>query len=166
MKKTYQLQRLQNYARIILDNPNGDKATFDFAGGNVVEGLRPQMTLVGKYYQDLLENSELYRNKTIILLRSEKTAEDYAAEAADKAAEADKLAKEKATLDELENVGNCEKSEDKVEEKSTIVITDVTTPQELIAFVNEKLGVRVKTLRTALSTARDKGYEFPNLKEN
>lgn len=50
-----------------------------------------------------------------------------------------------------------------VKEKKVIVVEDITTPEQLIEFVGEKLEKVYQRPDAALNFAKNKGYEFPNL---
>jgi hypothetical protein len=43
------------------------------------------------------------------------------------------------------------------------VVEDITSPEQLIEFVGEKLEKTYQRPEAALNFAKNKGYEFPNL---
>lgn len=50
-----------------------------------------------------------------------------------------------------------------VVEKKVTVVEDITSPEQLIEFVGEKLENTYQRPEAALNFAKNKGYEFPNL---
>lgn len=137
MIKIYKLRQLRNNVSHVLIGKNGNTMRYNFINGNVSVGIYPSITLRNKYAQDLLEESELFKRQDVVLERTVKTAEDDV----------------------------------KVEEqKSKSPVADVhealgvTTPDELLAYVNATYSKRFSDPAKALSFAAKEGDVFPNLK--
>lgn len=124
---------------LVLVGKNGNTMRYNFANGNVAIGVYPSISLRNKYAQDLLEESELFKRQDVVLERMVKTAEDEVV-----------LKKE-------------EKEENKVVLNSR-ESTSVTTPDELLAYVNDTYSKRFSDPAKALSFAAKEGDVFPNLK--
>lgn len=125
----------------ILQDKNGVTVRYNFERGNVVTKRKPEIVLKNKYAQDLLEQSELFKSKTVTLIRAEKTPEDDLPAPEEKASEPN-------------------------EENNAKSIEEVTNDTELLAFVNKTDGRNERTaFRTpinALKWANENGYTFPN----
>lgn len=141
MIKVYRYNAERNVVSHILQDKNGVTVRYNFERGNVVTKRKPEIVLKSKYAQDLLEQSELFKSKTVTLIRSEKTPEDDLPVPEKKASESD-------------------------EENNPKSIGDVTNDTELLAFVNKADGRNERTaFRTpinALKWANENGYTFPN----
>ena len=81
MIKEYQLRKQQNSFEVTL-NYKGVKVRVAFTGGNVYNGTMPKFRTDDAFKQKVLEASELFKNKEVVLLRtigSDKTAGKVAA---------------------------------------------------------------------------------------
>ena len=76
MIKIYRLKQALNNSSHVLVGAGGNKVRYEFTGGNVIAGTCPEISLKGKYYQDLLEASELFKDGTVVLVREIKTSDD------------------------------------------------------------------------------------------
>lgn len=145
MIKVYRYIANRNSVSHILQGKNGVTVRYNFERGNVVTKQMPELILKNEYAQTLLENSELFKQGLVKLIRSEETLEDKlkkAAELAEKSSEEDK--------------------------KGPIEVASVVSDEDLIAFVNEedkREGSRqFKTLASALEWATKHNFAFPNHK--
>lgn len=141
MIKVYRYNAERNVVSHILQDKNGVTVRYNFERGNVVTKRKPEIVLKSKYAQDLLEQSELFKSKTVTLIRSEKTPDDDLPVPEEKAPESD-------------------------EDNNPKSIGVVTNDTELLAFVNKADGRNERTaFRTpinALKWANENGYTFPN----
>ena len=106
---------------------------YNFTGGNVIAGTCPEISLKGKYYQDLLEASELFKDGTVVLLREIKTSDDV------------------------------EEIVQKPEPKSVNTADEVTTPDELLVYINTNYDKKFTEPSKALAFAAKEGEVFANL---
>lgn len=140
MIKVYRYNADRNVVSHILQDKNGVTVRYNFERGNVITKRRPEIVLKSKYAQDLLEQSDLFKSKTVTLIRSEKTPED-----------------------DLPTPKNETPNPNEANAKS---IEEVTNDTELLAFVNKTDGRNERTaFRTpinALKWANENGYTFPN----
>lgn len=75
MRKIYKIaDKPRNYASFYLVN-NGVRIKYNFTGGNVIANVAPTFTTENKYYQDVLEGSDLFKNKIVKLFKTVKTEE-------------------------------------------------------------------------------------------
>lgn len=140
MIKIYKLRQLRNNVSHVLVGKNGNTMRYNFTNGNVATGVYPSISLRNKYAQDLLEESELFKRQDVVLERVVKTAEDEV------------VHKEK------------EKKEEVVVVRDSRESASVTTPDELLAYVNDTYSKRFSDPAKALSFAAKEGDVFPNLK--
>lgn len=106
---------------------------YNFTGGNVIAGICPEISLKGKYFQDLLEASELFKDGTVVLVREIKTSDD------------------------VEEVVPEEKP------KNVDTADSVTTPDELLVYVNTNYDKKFTDPSKALAFAAKEGEVFANL---
>lgn len=137
MIKIYKLRQLRNNVSHVLIGKNGNTMRYNFINGNVSVGIYPSITLRNKYAQDLLEESELFKRQDVVLERTVKTAEDDV--------KVEEQKSENPVADVHEALG-------------------VTTPDELLAYVNATYSKRFSDPAKALSFAAKEGDVFPNLK--
>ena len=76
MIKIYRLKQIRNNVSHVLEGAGGNTVRYNFTGGNVIAGTCPEISLKGKYFQDLLEASELFKDGTVVLVREIKTSDD------------------------------------------------------------------------------------------
>lgn len=145
MIKVYRYIANRNSVSHILQGKNGVTVRYNFERGNVVTKQMPELILKNEYAQTLLENSELFKQGLVKLIRSEETLED-------KMKKAEELAAKSA-----------EKTKN-----GPIEVASVVSDEDLIAFVNEedkREGSRqFKTLASALEWATKHNFVFPNHK--
>lgn len=139
MIKIYKLRQLRNNVSHVLVGKNGNTMRYNFINGNVSVGIYPSISLRNKYAQDLLEESELFKRQEVVLERTIKTAED------DVKPKAEEQKNDNPVADTHEALG-------------------VTTPDELLAYVNATYSKRFSDPAKALSFAAKEGDVFPNLK--
>lgn len=134
MIKIYRLKQVRNNVSHVLVGAGGNKVRYEFIGGNVIAGTCPEISLKGKYYQDLLEASELFKEGTVVLVREIKTSDDM---------------KENVPKPEPKNVNTAD---------------SVTTPDELLVYVNTNYDKKFTDPSKALAFAAKEGKEvFTNL---
>lgn len=133
MIKIYRLKKVQNNASHVLEGAGGNTVRYNFTGGNVVAGTCPEISLKGKYYQDLLEASKLFKDGTVVLVREIKTSDDV------------------------------EEIVQKPEPKSVNTEDEVTTPDELLVYINTNYGKKFTDPSKALAFAAKEGEVFANL---
>lgn len=133
MIKIYRLKKVQNNASHVLEGAGGNTVRYNFTGGNVVAGTCPEISLKGKYYQDLLEASKLFKDGTVVLVREIKTSDD------------------------VEEVVPEEKP------KNVDTADSVTTPDELLVYINTNYDKKFTDPSKALAFAAKEGEVFANL---
>lgn len=121
----------------ILVGQGGNSVRFNFTHGNTIVKKLPELTLRGKYYQDLLESSTLYTSGLVRCTRKIEEDSD----------------KEDATEQE-EDAATAEQG---VQE-----VASVKTADELIAYVNETYGKEFRNVANALKYAAKMSISFPN----
>jgi hypothetical protein len=133
MIKIYRLKKIQNNASHVLEGAGGNTVRYNFTGGNVIAGTCPEISLKGKYFQDLLEASKLFKDGTVVLVREIKTSDD------------------------VEEVVPEEKP------KNVDTADSVTTPDELLVYINTNYGKKFTDPSKALAFAAKEGEVFANL---
>lgn len=133
MIKIYRLKQVRNNVSHVLVGAGGNKVRYEFTGGNVIAGTCPEISLKGKYYQDLLEQSELFKSGTVVLVREIKTSDDV---------------EEIAQKPEPNNVNTADA---------------VTTPDELLVYINTNYSKKFTDPSKALAFAAKEGEVFANL---
>ena len=93
----------------------------------------PRNLTEGKYFQDLLEASQLFKDGTVVLVREIKTSDD------------------------VEEVVPEEKP------KNVDTADSVTTPDELLVYINTNYGKKFTDPSKALAFAAKEGEVFANL---
>ena len=145
MIKVYRYIANRNSVSHILQGKNGVTVRYNFERGNVVTKKMPELILKNEYAQTLLENSELFKQGLVKLIRSEETLGDKKKKAEEPVAKPAEKTK-----------------------KGPIEVDSVVSDADLIAFVNEedkREGLRqFKTLASALEWATRHNFVFPNLK--
>ncbi len=136
MIKTYRYNKLQNNAYHMLTGNSGNTVRYNFTNGNVLHRRLPELTLRNKYAQDLLESSDLFKTGLVTLTQTIKEAGD-----------------EEASV----------QTKKPVEAKPANTVSEVTTPDELLVYVNENYGKSFTQPAKALAFAAGKGIAFPNL---
>lgn len=133
MIKIYRLKQVRNNVSHVLVGAGGNKVRYEFTGGNVIAGTCPEISLKGKYYQDLLESSKLFTSGTVVLVREIKTSDDM---------------KENMPKPEPKNVNTADA---------------VTTPDELLVYINTNYDKKFTDPSKALAFAAKEGEVFANL---
>lgn len=117
----------------VLTGQGGNTVRFNFTNGNVITKKRAELTLKGKYYQDLLEESELFTSGKVKLIR---TIEDPSEKKEEKVAP--------AAAQDVEQV------------------LEVRSTDELIAYVNQRWSKKYILPQKALAFATGENVAFPN----
>lgn len=130
MIKIYRLKQVRNNVSHVLVGAGGNKVRYEFTGGNVIAGTCPEISLKSKYYQDLLEDSELFKSGMVVKVREIKTSKDI-----------DPVPTPKKQVDSVDSV---------------------TTPDELLVYVNTNYSKKFTDPAKALVFAAQKGIAFPN----
>lgn len=121
----------------ILAGKGGNTVRFNFTNGNIITKKLAELTLRGKYYQDLLEDSDLFKRGLVRLSHSVKEASD----------KEETKAKEETSADE----------------SKAFSVPEVRTSADLIAYVNEHYDKSFRTVSNALDFATTKqNLCFPN----
>lgn len=123
----------------ILIGQGGNTVRFNFTNGNVITKKLPELTLRGKYYQELLESSDLFITGKVKKIRE---VEDPS----------EKKETEKATP-----VAASAEQKKKVEE-----VQEVRSSDELIAYVNQRWDKKFILPYKALDFASKENVKFPN----
>lgn len=138
MIKTYVYTEPKTLVSHILTGQGGNTVRFNFEHGNPITHKLPELTLRGKYFQDLLEESELFKKGLVRKVRE-------VAEPSDVIDEAPKTA-----------VHNPTKTEE---------VKGIRTTDEVIAYVNERFDKDFRTLAKAMNCASKAGLIFPDFNE-
>lgn len=128
MIKTYKLTTPLRNSSFVLRGKTGNSLRYNFSGGDPLTGKAATLMLRSQYAQDLLEESEPYKNGYVVLARTSKGGEVV-----------------------------------KGQEKHTEKIEDITSSEQLIEFVADKLEKVYQRPEAALEYAKKNGFEFPNL---
>lgn len=128
MIKTYKLTTKVRNASIVLRGKTNNSLRYNFGSGDPLTGKPATIMLRSQYAQDLLEQSELFKDGYVALVRVDEGGEQVP-----------------------------------VAPKETIVIEEVTSPEQLIEFVATNLEKVYQRPEAALAFAKGKNYEFPNL---
>ena len=139
MKKVYRLNQQRNSATFVLQGKSGNNCFYSVQHGNVLTNVKPRLTLENEYYQDLLEKSQMFKDKVVVL---ERVIEDAAP-----------VAKAPEVKKETENQGPKYKD-----------VESVKTVAQAVDFIANTFGAQVKTAKQAQDFAHTRGYHFPNLK--
>lgn len=142
MIKTYEYTKPMNNVSHVLMGNGGNSVRFNFINGNIITKKLPECTLRGKYYQDLLENSDLFKKGYVRLVRKITEPSDLEENPT-------------PTPDPTPSINT-----------DVIEVTSVVSESDLLAFANEKdnrEGVRMfRTPASALDWATKHNYSFPN----
>jgi hypothetical protein len=135
MIKIYRLKQALNNGHHVLVGAGGNKVHYEFTGGNVIAGTCPELSLKGKYFQDLLESSKLFKSGTVVLVREIETSDD------------------------IDPVPTPEPTP----KKQVDSVDSVTTPDELLVYVNTNYSKNFTSPAKALAFAAKEGIVFPKL---
>lgn len=139
MIKIYRLKQALNNVSHVLVGAGGNKVRYEFTGGNIITNACPELSLKGKYYQDLLESSELFKSGKVVLLREIKTSDD------------------------IDPVPTTKPTPEPTPEKNLESVDSVTTPDELLVYVNTNYSKNFTSPAKALAFAAKEGIVFPQL---
>lgn len=143
MTKTYILNRKMNASTFTVYTEGGNGVCYQFKGGNVNTNTLPFFVTDNKYYQYVLEHSDMFKTGTV----------SYDANTAKKVAQ--NAAKEV----EAANANNSAKTE-----QEQIVVSSIKSVTQAVNYVSENFGVVVRTAEQAKNEAAKHGVVFPNLK--
>lgn len=135
MIKTYVYTEPKTIVSHILTGKGGNSVRFNFEHGNPITHKLPELTLRGKYFQDLLEGSDLFKKGLVRKIRevaepSDVIEEDVPAKPASKV--------------------------------QTEEVKGIRTTDEVIAYVNERFNKDCRNLSTAMKHASKAGLVFPD----
>lgn len=141
MIKTYEYTKPMNNVSHVLMGNGGNTVRFNFINGNIITKKLPECTLHGKYYQDLLENSDLVKKGFVRLVRQIEEPSDL--------------------IKDPEPTPTPEPTP--VNPDNVISVPEVRSADELIAYVNEHYDKSFQTVTNAMKFATDKQHlHFPN----
>lgn len=140
MIKTYRYNANRNTVSHILQGKNGVTVRYNFERGNVITKQKPEIILKNKYAQDLLENSELFKQGLVTLVSS--------------------IAEPSDVVEPDPDPATTTKNQTQTEEVKGIHTTD-----EVIAYVNERFDKDFRTLAKAMNCASKAGIIFPDFNE-
>lgn len=76
MIKTYELTTPARNSSIVLRGKTNNSLRYNFSGGDPLTGKAASIMLRSQYAQDLLEQSELFKNRYVRLVRSDEGGEE------------------------------------------------------------------------------------------
>lgn len=153
MIRTYKARVNKNNISYLLTGKQGNTMRYNFVNGNVTVNKCPTLTLRNRYAQELLEASDLVKQKIVIV---ERTVEEYDGELAER--KADAAAAQKAKTEPKK-----EDETDNSAEVKTKAVAEVTSADELLAYVNSTYEKEYKSVSAAVKFATQKNLSFPNL---
>lgn len=136
MIKTYRYNADRNTVSHILQGKNGLTVRYNFERGNVITKQKPELILKNKFAQDLLENSDIFKQGIVSLVSS--------------------IAEPSDVVDETPTVQTQKK------QANTEEVKGIRTTDEVIAYVNERFDKECKSLATAMKHASKAGIIFPD----
>lgn len=136
MIKTYRYNADRNTVSHILQGKNGLTVRYNFERGNVITKQKPELILKNKFAQDLLENSDIFKQSIVSLVSS--------------------IAEPSDVVDETPTVQTQKK------QANTEEVKGIRTTDEVIAYVNERFDKECKSLATAMKHASKAGIIFPD----
>lgn len=139
MIKTYVYTKPMNNVSHVITDIGGNTVRFNFTNGNTFTKKLPELTLTGKYYQDVLDNSELVAKGLVRCTRT--------------------VAEESDAAETKEDEETTATNSDGKEE-----VLSVTSTDEVIAYVNERFGKEYRNLASAMKCATQNNLVFPNYK--
>lgn len=138
MIKTYVYTEPKTIVSHILVGKGGNTVRFNFDHGNPITKKLPELTLRGKYFQDLLENSDLVKKGLVRKIREVAEPSDVIDD------------DPKTTTDTVTKNGEVEE------------VLSVRSADELIAYVNERWDKKFILPHKALDYAKKENVAFPN----
>lgn len=145
MNRVYLLDMPLNGAEFTLYGKGGNGVVYTFKGGNVTIKQPAYFMTSDKYYQQLLEESDIFAQGKVKF--DPMTAKAVAEEMKRKAEEV------------VVNDGDSDSHGNNVE-----VVEGITSVTEAINYCAEKFGEVAKTAKQAKTIANAHGVDFPNLK--
>lgn len=143
MIKTYRYNELCNNVSLTISGAGGNSMRYNFTHGNTYMRKYPELTLRGKYAQDLLDSHELVRSGKVTCIRT--TLE-----------ESDIVQEEQPANESAKKVAQPPINEE---------VRDIRTAGEVINYVNNRFDKECKTLATAMKHASKAGLIFPDFNE-
>ncbi len=147
MIKTYKARVHRNNVSYLLYGKQGNEVRFNFTDGNININKYPTLTLRGRYFQELLEDSLLFKGETVVI---EHEQEEFPGEKAERENETNSVSVPAPTTPK----------QPKTEE-----VRDIYTSDEVIAYINDRFDKECKTLATAMKHASKAGLIFPDFNE-
>ncbi len=149
MIKTYKARVPRNNVSYLLYGKQGNEVRFNFTDGNININKYPTLTLRGRYFQELLEDSLLFKGETVVI---EHEQEEFPGEKAERENETNSVSVPAPTP--------TAPKQPKTEE-----VRDIYTSDEVIAYINDRFDKECKTLATAMKHASKAGLIFPDFNE-
>lgn len=149
MIKTYKARVPRNNVSYLLYGKQGNEVRFNFTDGNININKYPTLTLRGRYFQELLEDSLLFKGETVVI---EHEQEEFPGEKAERENETNSVPVPVPTP--------AAPKQPKKEE-----VRNIHTSDEVIAYINDRFDKECKTLPTALKHASKAGLIFPDFDE-
>lgn len=147
MIKTYKARVHRNNVSYLLYGKQGNEVRFNFTDGNININKYPTLTLRGRYFQELLEDSLLFKGETVVI---EHEQEEFPGEKAERENETNSVSVPTPAAPK----------QPKKEE-----VRNIHTSDEVIAYINDRFDKECKTLPTALKHASKAGLIFPDFNE-
>lgn len=147
MIKTYKARVPRNNVSYLLYGKQGNEVRFNFTDGNININKYPTLTLRGRYFQELLEDSLLFKGETVVI---EHEQEEFPDEKAERENETNSVSVPTPATPK----------QPKTEE-----VRDIYTSDEVIAYINDRFDKECKTLATAMKHASKAGLIFPDFNE-
>lgn len=141
MIKTYRLRTNMNNVSHVLMGQGGNSVRYNFTNGNVATSKQPTLTLRNKYHQDLLESSDLFRNKEVVL-------DQVIKEPSDELREATPETTQEVSVPQTD---------------AEIVVTDVNTVSDAVEYIASNYGKKVTGAKGVIAFANRNNLSFPNM---
>lgn len=142
MIKTYRLRTNMNNVSHVLVGKSGNTVRYNFTNGNVATTKQPTLTLHNKYAQDLLESSDLFKSKTVVL-------DNVIEEPSD-------IAEMKAKEADIKNTPD-------VINTAEIVVTDIHSVSDAVEYIASNYGKKVTGAKGVIAFANKNNLSFPNM---
>lgn len=147
MIKTYKARVHRNNVSYLLYGKQGNEVRFNFTDGNININKYPTLTLRGRYFQELLEDSLLFKGETVVI---EHEQEEFPGEKAERENETNSVSVPTPAA---------------LKQPKTEEVRDIYTSDEVIAYINDRFDKECKTLATAMKHASKAGLIFPDFNE-
>lgn len=149
MIKTYKARVPRNNVSYLLYGKQGNEVRFNFTDGNININKYPTLTLRGRYFQELLEDSLLFKGETVVI---EHEQEEFPGEKAERE-------------NETNSVSVPAHAPTTPKQPKTEEVRDIYTSDEVIAYINDRFGKECKNLATAMKHASKANLIFPDFNE-